>query len=462
MNTYNNDFKNNFVPSSLDKEQALRCNFPPVDFVFNGGRHEATSFTKIMELRRFTSSEKKFMKKDGSPNTAYICPVCEGKLIIRFSSKAEEGTKGVIKQKTTVCSCSLLPVPQTRSALVETSYSSIWELQSAVVGFFYGTARIPVVCLSSHAPPALNLPGRGKGFWMKNLVGSWLFVAYATKRVEKITYYHLRENQFPNDNEIENAFIGDPLVLTNDVSVPTNVFENESVPPKGALKVDQDNPELCSCCHSEPGIFRFVCDCNDKVQGNTFCQDCLNTKVSTRNRLKDVRENDPIVLYYDENDKSTCAVCNYGHKVTKFYTVGKDPNRHSIRCPFPIAWLYNRPFFEQRDIEQYKQLFEREVQPIVEKRKRIKSEISRVQCRKNAYREQMTQQFAGWSEDKEIDAYDKALESLNTQLKKCIIPEWAEHPSSVLDKAKHELPRLDRHHKKAKIQEGSEEVINLC
>lgn len=188
--------------------------------------------------------------------------------------------------------------------------------------------------------------------------------------------------KFPEDHELDGAFIQEPSLAISKRIVPesfpstkpdieeqpatsTNntLVEDQLQGTQDALSRQEKFIKYCSTCQDGPGNFRFVCPCGDNSIV-AYCRDCLETLVSTRKTQNDPMERDNLLLYFDDYKKASTITCNFHHPVTHFYPIGNDPKTHAIRCPFPVGWLYKRPFFTERDLRIYLPVFTAYVQPI--------------------------------------------------------------------------------------------------
>lgn len=409
-----NDINPSFAVSSFSLQQALECNFPPDNFVFKGGRHEATAFCRIMALRRLPSPEVKVVVKDGKPNSKYRCEGCRnGIMTIRF------GPNRV--QKSTPCTCAVRQHPKIRLELLNTEFSSCWDLQAGVVGFFFDVLKIPVTCIASKGP--VPLTASGKGFWLKHFDGRWIHIPIRVVQKNQVSFYLVKS--FPEDNNIQSAFQGQPTTSTTIASLPSPLVGSEQ-----KSSVPEPTYKDCVCClGNKPGIYRFVCGCTEDVDCQ-YCKECLGDVISTRKTQMDRMEREPILLNFSESKKSsalTCSICR--EKVTEFYRCFTDPEE-ATRCAFPIGWLHERPVYNQDEIERYLPVFLERVEPIRVARSKILLEISRLTAEKDNYREEMANQDQSWSYDEKVGQWDRSIRMQEEELKKYVFPKWSLHPST--------------------------------
>ena len=413
--TRNNDnITPSYAVSSFSLQQALECNFPPANFVFKGGRHEATAFCRIMALRRLPSPELKVFVKDGKPNSKYRCEGCgNGIMTIKFGPN--------IVQKSTPCTCCVRHHHlKTRLELLNAEFSNHWDLQAGVVGFFFDVLKLPVTCVASKAP--IPLKASGKGFWLKHFDGRWIHIPIRVVRKNKVSFYHVKS--FPEDNDIQSAFQGQPTTSTTILPLqPGAASEQKPAAPELAYRG-------CVCCQGEkPGIYRFVCECTEAVDCQ-YCKQCLGDVISTRKTQMDRMEREPILLNYSESKKSsalTCSICR--EKVTEFYRCFTDPTE-ATRCAFPIGWLHERPIYNQDEIDSYLPVFLEKVEPIRVARSKILLEISRLTAEKDNYREEMVNLDKNWSYDDKVGQWDRSIRMQEEELKKYVFPKWSLHPST--------------------------------
>ena len=333
-----------YSPSSFGKEELIQGKFPDKGSAISD-RKELTGLASLWN----EAFGRKYKVLGGGSNSwpKVVCEQCNTRHAINPKGCVESSGQ---------CRCPKSPVVKTNN--VAAKFQTLGEARGAALGFLIRILRIPICAAKGLPPPNWAGPKLRKSsssipVYCKLSSGDWFCFTIKKSRTRgngaSFELVGLPESDAAVKAHGKDADVAREGSPESKAGESSETIAEAKLPPQ---------KECALCCEKFLVTKSMNCGC-----GASYCQECIARIVLTRPNPPETNFIYRMAMLWSEADRD--ILCPYCRKPATHYI---EESGNLLPIQPPVGWLYQRPFFSLKQMDEARPIFVEEVLPLLNER----------------------------------------------------------------------------------------------